>query len=59
MSTAPGPLADYLRAVVSAIEQAERQLGRDLRPERGAVQRELVQAAAYIGRALHLIGESA
>lgn len=33
-----------------------RQLDHDVRPERDAVHRELVQAATSIGRALHLIG---
>lgn len=56
MSEASGPLAHYLREAVRAIEQAERQLGHELRPERGAVHRELVSAAASLGRALHLIG---
>lgn len=56
MSESTGPLAFYLRMAARELTSAERQLDHDVRPEREAVHRELVAAAAAIGRALHLIG---
>lgn len=56
MSEATGPLAHYLRQAAQELAWAERQLDHDVRPQREAVHRELVAAAAAIGRALHLIG---
>ena len=56
MTESTGPLAYFLRAAAEELSRAERQLEHDVRPERDAVQRELVSAATSIGRALHLIG---
>lgn len=56
MSADTGPLPYFLREASRALQSAERQLDHDVRPEREAVHRELVAAAACVGRALNLIG---
>lgn len=55
-ASSPSRLPELLREAARALEDAERQLQHAVTPEREAVQRELVQAATSIGRALHLIG---
>lgn len=50
-------LATNLRAAAKALEDCEDCLRTLIIPEQGAVHHELVQAAANVGRALHLIGE--
>jgi hypothetical protein len=50
-------LADRLREAAKALEAADDALRGSYIPEQGAVHYELVQAAANVGRALHLIGE--
>jgi hypothetical protein len=49
-------LTDWLRQVAQDLKRAEARLQHDVTPQREAVQRELVQAAVSVGRALHLIG---
>jgi hypothetical protein len=51
------PLAEALREAAKALERAEDAARHYSSPEREAVQREIVAAAANVGRGLHLIGE--
>jgi len=48
---------ELLREAARALADAEIRLQHDVSPQREAVQREIVQAATSIGRALHLIGD--
>jgi hypothetical protein len=52
-------LPELLQEAARALADAERRLQHDASPQREAVQRELVQAATSVGRALHLIGDHA
>lgn len=56
MSEATGPLAYHLRQAAQALESAERQIHHDARADREALHRELVQAAACVGRVMALAG---
>lgn len=49
--------AEALKRAAEALKRADIALRHVCTPEREAVQRELVSAAASVGRALHLIGE--
>lgn len=52
-------LAELLKEAARALDDADRRLEHAVEPERDAVHRELVAAAANIGRALHLLGAGA
>jgi hypothetical protein len=51
----PRMVAELLRIAVQYLDDAEQRLRHDVSPEREAIQREIVQAATSVGRALHLL----
>jgi hypothetical protein len=57
MDDQPQMPAELLRIAAQYLQDFELGMQHDVSPAREAVQREIVQAATCIGRALHLIGD--